>query len=416
MAMSGLIDLLTNSVVTRGLGSAFVYAYKFYPIWLPFFLMFAFWRVWIAYVQSKYIASLEYTLLEFKLPREIMKTPLAMELALTNLILGSGETTFWDRAWKGKVRASFSFEIVSIEGKVHFFCWTRKNLRNYLEAHIYANYPSVEVHEVPDYALDLYFNPGENSLWGCDMVLTKPDPYPIKTYIDYGLDREMVEEESKVDPIAPVVEFLGSMKKGEVMAMQIVARAHKKRYFPEGLWEKEDKWKDDAKKEIKKIREDATPKIEGSLYPGFPNPTKGETELIASLERSIAKPGFDVGIRVMYYAQNESFVGVNIPTMLSIMKQYNANNSNGFVPSRWLAKYDYPWQDFREIRQNAERRRFLKAWKRRCYFHSPFKFKPAILNTEELATIFHFPGQVVETPTFTRIPSKKGGAPSNIPV
>jgi hypothetical protein len=387
-----------------------------YPLWLPIFLMFVFWRIWVAYVQSAYIASQEYVLLEFKLPREILKTPLAMEQFFTNLNLGSGESTFVDRVWSGKVRAWFSFEIVSIEGKVHFFVWTRKALRGYLESQIYANYPNVEVHEVPDYARELYFDPNENSLWGCDMVLTKPDPYPIKTYVDYGLDKEQVEDESKVDPMAPIIEFLGTMKKGEVMAVQIVARAHKKERFPEGLWESEDKWKDQAKKEIATIRKEATPKVEGSAYPGFPNPTKGQVETIAALERSVSKLAFDAGIRVMYHATNDAFNGVNVPTMLSMFKQYGSNNLNGFAPARWLAKFDYPWEDFAEIRQNASRRKFLKAWKRRSYFHSPFKFKPAVLNTEEMATIFHFPGKVIETPTFGRISSKKGGAPSNIPI
>jgi len=413
--MADLIQLLTTSPLLKGLFLGFKYIALLYPLWLPLFLTFVFWRIWIAYVQSKYIASQEYILLEFKLPREILKTPFAMEQFFTNLNLGSGESTFIDRVWSGKVRAWFSFEIVSIEGKVHFFVWTRKSLRNYLESQIYANYPNVEVHEVPDYAKELYFDPSEKSLWGCDMVLTKPDPYPIKTYVDYGLDKEQVEDDSKVDPMAPIIEFLGSMKKGEIMAVQFITRAHKKRRFPEGLWEKEDKWKDDAKKEIAMIRKNATPKIEGSAYPGFPNPTKGEVETIAALERSVSKAPFDVGVRVMYYASSDTFNGVNIPTMLSMFKQYGSNNLNGFAPARWLSSFDYPWQDFAEIRQNASRRKFLKAWKRRAYFHAPFKFKPSILNTEEMATVFHFPGKVVETPTFGRITSKKGGAPSNIP-
>jgi hypothetical protein len=206
------------------------------------------------------------------------------------------------------------------------------------------------------------------------------------------------------------------MKKGEIMAVQIIARAHKKIRIPDGLWEREDKWKDDAVKEIEKIRKAATPKIEGSQFPGFPNPTKGQTETIAALERSVSKLAYDVGMRVMYYTtDNQHFQGSNIALMLSLFKQFGANNLNGFMPDRWLAKYDYPWQDFNEIRQNGDRRKFLKAWKRRSYFHAPFKFKPFVLNVEELATIFHFPGNVVETPTFRRIPSKKAGAPSNIP-
>jgi len=42
--------------------------------------------------------------------------------------------------------------------------------------------------------------------------------------------------------------------------------------------------------------------------------------------------------------------------------------------------------------------------------------KPYILTTEELATIYHFPGSVSTTPNLNRVPSKKAEAPSNLPL
>lgn len=416
--MQALIDLLIENPLSGGLFLVLSYAARYYYIWLPFVLMAAFWRYWIAYIQSAYIASQEYILLEFKLPREIEKTPLAMEQVFSNLSLTAGETTFWDRIWGGKVRAWFSFEIVSIEGAVHFFVWTREAMRNYFEAQIYANYPTVEIHEVPDYAKDIFYNPEVNFLWGCDMVLKKPDPYPIKTYVDYGLESEQQEEETKVDPLSPLVEFMSTMKKGEMMALQIIARGHKKSYFPDGMFEINDKWQDDAKKEIEKIRQAALPPPrEGQQFPGFPHPTKGQSETIAALERSVSKFGMDAGIRVMYFVdKKENIFGTNIPTMLAMFRQFGSNNLNAFTVSRWDAEFDYPWQDFRDILKNRSRRRFVKAWKRRSYFHAPYKSKPYILNTEEMATLFHFPGRTLETPTFARVPSKKASAPANLPV
>ena len=52
------------------------------------------------------------------------------------------------------------------------------------------------------------------------------------------------------------------------------------------------------------------------------------------------------------------------------------------------------------------------------YFTHPNKNsgKAFILSTEELATIFHLPGRVVETPSFTRIESKKAEPPTNLPI
>jgi hypothetical protein len=46
----------------------------------------------------------------------------------------------------------------------------------------------------------------------------------------------------------------------------------------------------------------------------------------------------------------------------------------------------------------------------------PFKSPHFVLNTEELATMFHFPGGVAATPTFNRIESRKAEAPTNLPV
>jgi hypothetical protein len=39
-----------------------------------------------------------------------------------------------------------------------------------------------------------------------------------------------------------------------------------------------------------------------------------------------------------------------------------------------------------------------------------------ILNTEELATIYHFPALKVVTPTLVRVLSKKGEPPAGLPV
>ena len=59
----------------------------------------------------------------------------------------------------------------------------------------------------------------------------------------------------------------------------------------------------------------------------------------------------------------------------------------------------------------------LDAYKKRAYFYKPHKRENIfVLNTEELATLFHLPGMVSATPTFGRVESKKGQAPANLPV
>ncbi len=53
----------------------------------------------------------------------------------------------------------------------------------------------------------------------------------------------------------------------------------------------------------------------------------------------------------------------------------------------------------------------------RSYFYPPFDGEaPLVMNSEELATVYHFPGSVALTPAIERVGSKKGGAPSNLPI
>jgi hypothetical protein len=52
----------------------------------------------------------------------------------------------------------------------------------------------------------------------------------------------------------------------------------------------------------------------------------------------------------------------------------------------------------------------LEAWFKAFAHHQTF-----VLNTEELATIWHFPGQILKVPTLERIESKEASPPTNLP-
>lgn len=372
----------------------------------------------LGYICSKkYILDQEYVLLEIRLPTEITKTPLAMEAVLNGLHYGPGEATWINRYWQGQVRPWWSLEMVSIEGEVHFYIWTRKFYKNNVEAQIYAQYPSVEIYEVDDYSRNVDFEIGKSSLWGCDFTLTKQDAYPIKTYIDYGLDSAMIKEEQKVDPLASIIEFLGNIGKGEQIWIQIIIRQTKdeRKEKPGKFFSKKVGWKDEARTLVKKLRDETirNPKAE---HPDLPTPTRGEEDTMTAIERSVAKNGFDTGIRGLYFAEGDKFDPANISGLTSMYKQFSSNQLNGFKPTRWLTIFDWPWQDFRDIRKNTKKAKMLRAYRKRSWFHPPHKTSSYVLNTEELATIFHFPGGVVQAPSVSRITSRRGEAPANLPM
>ena len=47
-----------------------------------------------------------------------------------------------------------------------------------------------------------------------------------------------------------------------------------------------------------------------------------------------------------------------------------------------------------------------------AYIHPP----TYVLNTEELATLWHFPGQIMRVPSLERIESKEASPPPNLPI
>lgn len=419
-----MIDNLISSlpVMFQGLANdVLLVLYLLSPIYSPFFLGIIFWELFRHSKRYAFRLKQDYILLELKLPKEIKKTPLAMELFLNTLYQTGGEGTWYDRNFLGKSRPCFSLEMVSIEGQVKFFVRAEKRFKNLIESQLYAQYPELEIYEAPDYTKFFDFNPEKSSMWANEFITTnKIDAYPIKTYVDYGLDREGIKDEEKIDPITPIIEFLGSVGRGEQLWIQIMVRAHKKELkkdlewkakLEKMKWSENVDWTEAGKAEKEKLLTKLKPP-EGQ----FPRiATKGEQAIIAAIERNIDKPGFDVGIRGIYLSEKEKFNPINITGLTGTFKQFNSPSLNGFRPSGGTA-FDYPWQDYKNIRVNKKKSEMINLYKRRAYFHYPYRNdNQFVLSIEELATIFHLPGGVVQTPTFSRITSKRAEPPINLP-
>jgi hypothetical protein len=263
---------------------------------------------------------------------------------------------------------------------------------------------------------------------GVQYALTKPDPYPIKTYMDYGLGTGPdKEEEYKIDPITSVIEYLGSLKNGENAWIQIMLQKNEQEGIFHGKWTKEKSLKDKIKQEIKIIKDASIPK---GAEIKTPNPSKTDLETIAAIEKSATKTSFDCMVRSIYIAEKASFTPINIGGLIGGLKQYSSNNLNGFKPKvtadvsdirKDLARIFPFMKKGIDEEISAIKEDLLYAYKLRSYFQWPYKnygdTKPFVLNTEELATIFHFPSGIAsQTPTLQRVASKKSEAPSNLPI
>jgi len=392
----------------------------FWTVWLPVLLGTLFVSSWKRYVRAKFIAAMDAKLLEIRIPRDIAKSPAAMEVVLNALY----QTTVGDLLkvfLRGNTRAWYSLEIASIGGAVKFYVWVPNKYRNIVESQLYSQYPSIEIHEAEDYTRDVTFDFRVNNMHGSQLTLTKPDPYPIKTYVDYGLDKDP-KEEYKVDPLTAVIEFMGSVKPQEQAWVQILIQAHKEEGIKEWRIKKKPAWKDAAKKEIKKIIKESVfapdPSDVNARKLDYSKLSPAEKDAIMAIERSIAKHAFDTMIRIIYFAPKEAYNSGMKPALVQMFRSFNSLHLNGFK-QKWGPVPDYPWQDFKKFREKKNKTKLLDAYKRRSFFHPPYlnwKSKPFILTTEELATIFHPPGEVSKTPTFERILSRKSEAPANLPV
>jgi len=388
--------------------------FVWFPYWGPFVLGYVFWHQWMHYVQGRYMSKINWVLLEIKLPKETFKSPLAMEIAL-NALYQTSIGSWWDRYWTGKVKDSFSLEMVSIEGQIKFFVRTPWIYKNVIEAQLYAQYPDIEIYEVPDYTryVDYHSKESDWAMLGAEYGLSKPDPYPIKTYVDYGLDKDP-KEEFKIDPLTSIIEYLGSAGKGEQLWIQIIVQAASKRYHKHDGGKGD--WKDEGKEIIDTItkRNEKTP--EGTPSFKMMMMTEGDREVIKAIERSMGKLGFDCGIRALYLVKKDLFHPSHIKALGGLFRAFTTSNLNGFSLTEQTFGWDFPWQDFKEIRLNWKRKELFEGYKHRAWFHVPRKLKPFVLTSEELATVYHFPGGVAQTPTFGRIPSRKSEAPVNLPI
>ena len=105
---------------------------------IPLILIFAWGKLWMIYIRQRYVASIKWTLLQLKVPKDILKTPKAMELVFTEIAAAysSGMKTV-EIYYDGKVEPWFSFEIVGHDGGVYFYIYLpgRVNCFKY-EAHL----------------------------------------------------------------------------------------------------------------------------------------------------------------------------------------------------------------------------------------------------------------------------------------
>ncbi len=399
-------------------------------------------HLWHDYRQDRFIMGIKWVLLEIQVPRDVIKSPAAMELIFTNAFYHESKKGFWEQFIIGAPWMWFSLEMVSIDGRVHFFVRTPTRIRDLVETQIYAQYPQAKVVEAEDYAFHIpqYKKDGDWYMWGCEFKKLKEDFLPIKTYKGFGDDiKTGIKEEFKIDPITPVIEYLGSLPKGQQVWIQIIIRQNIIKYhshrtgkhigFNEALIE----FLDTLSKGYVRLHDVGKPGLPVAKQVFLPDHLK---PVVTAIMENSAKVHFDTGIRVVALSDKrltteDQFNNLRRSVRL-IFRQYAMPNINEFNRVN-STQFDAPWSDPTGLALTKYKKRTLDFYRGRVMFHPPIQYsmsypkllsiffpsgKPHlfVLSIEELATIFHFPGMVSETPSFKRIESKIAKPPSNLPL
>lgn len=252
------------------------------------------------------------------------------------------------------------FEIVGMKEDIAFYVTCHKDVRDLVEKQINGAYPSAAIKTVDE--VNIFNESGRVAF--APIELAKADFYPIKTYKDLP-----------TDGLSLITSALSKMSDGEGACLQILLRPEGNAWQNRGL-----------KHNQREKKKEADP--DKASYSHDPKE-------IEAINNKVGKPGFRVSIRVVVSAQNPITAQSHLNNIVGAFSQFTSTY-NHFKKSFLLIKHLF-MVDF-------------------IYRYMPlFNRHTMVLNTEELATIMHFPNKTVETHHIRVLTAKNAPAPSKIP-
>lgn len=434
------------------------------------------WLIWMwinkyGWRASKlYILSLDTCMLEIIIPDALEKTPQGMEQVFRTL-QGVGTTfTWWQSEAVGMKQDTFSFEIVSFGGEVHYIIRTIRANRNMLESALYAHFPEIEIFEVEDYTKNVPFKDNEPTeewdFWAEEMELTEPSFFPIRSYHDFDVQSGK-DAYLSVDPLGTMLETLANIAPDEEVWIQYIISPANPQWKDEGrawvdekvrgesdvgksknkgfggiilmiiaeLWdwvvaifrfffnlgEVDPEGQKDDKKDDKKT---------GMLYLA-----PGEQDAVKAVERNLGEPGWYTVIRFVIVTPQGKMTSSQPSNIMAAFEQFGDAHINSLVYNRkmtpftkWfpkdifnarnfylMMKYDVPYPTSFEQVAHLRKRENLRAYKGRKLGKQQRGHNGGELTPTSLATLFHFPIASVATPSLPRVDARRASPPARLP-
>lgn len=447
------MEILLNYLTEWGLESsnpwavfAFIFTHGGFiiVIWV---LITGFKELWLQSRQNKFARKLKWIYLAIDVPRNNEQSPKAVEQIFNQLWGIIKGTTFVEKWLDGSFQINYSLELVSINGYVQFIIRCGSPFRDVVEAAIYAQYPEAQITEIEDYAKDITpdnFKELGFDIWGTQIGLIKDEAYPIRTYpvFEHPISKTK-ESVGIIDPLAALLEIFGRFQKGEQGWFQIVIKpVH------------DDSWKENILNEVKKIigtpikaptpglvdqildmpsgavtkfadqifiHAVATKKEEKADAPSkmlYLSP--GERETVEAIDTKATKTGFKVKMRYLYlYKKGVGNKPKGINGVIGALKQFTALNANGFkVIGSTKTGSDIIFKSVRNRKVLALQKKILSAYKARSSWAGAGVNEKGyfVLNTEELASLYHFPYKGVAGASLKTVGAKRAEAPYALPI
>ncbi len=280
-------------------------------------------------------------------------------------------------------RERLSFEIAVLKKRIGFYVWVPEYLKSFVEEQIYAQYPSCQISEVPDYSKTSDEDFATNLV--TEMKLIQNDALPIKTFQSF-----------EVDPLASITAALAKFEDDEEAWIQLMVKPAASN------------WHKKSEKYVSGLRGSTSgPKSSGAgLLTALWTPPEykaGETSKLTEYETSRAggaeekshKLAFETSLRIVYRGHAPVHQAkLRLQSIIATYKQFNTTYMNGF-----------------EQQKIANDPSIIDHYRARYYSK-----KSLILNIEEVATLYHLPHTNVETPYILWALSQTAEPPANLPI
>ena len=319
--------------------------------------------------------------------RDVTEEVLSQAQVMYNIIASTATKGFKSRIYGQR---HVSFEVVAHEGLVHYYVVVPVVMIDVITQAVAAAYPSARLEEVSERNI---FNPAGkmSSTIGGEFTLKKNFAYPIATF-----------QESKRDAARSMLNALSSASKEDGIGIQVLIRPA---YVG---WNKSSVATAESIKKNKGVKSGfgavgMRGLMEALWKPPETAAKKPEDQQLSSLEQATVDsiedktryPGYETLIRVVASSNTAGKSQAMLSSVVSAFSLFDSTSNNGFKFA---------------VSKNIEE--FVTAYIFRFF---PQEVNNNILNTVELATIFHLPDQgSIPTSQVTRQMDKQVDGPTQL--